>query len=143
MQQNKTNRIFSTAFKLKVIGRIEAGAAMASLARELGIKRKLLYDWHGSWRMSGVDGLNRKRGPKIGSKLGSKRKVRLLPSLEERITQPHGADLNQARLRIAELERIVGRQQADLDFFQQALRALDETAPQGNGPSASTRSSKP
>lgn len=139
MQQSPTSRIFSTAFKLEVIERIEAGAAMASLARELGIRRKLLYDWHGSWRASGVDGLNRKRGPKPGSK----RKVRPLPSLDDRVTQPYGTNLDQARSRIAELERIVGRQQADLDFFREALRALDETAPQGNGPSASTRSSRP
>jgi transposase len=139
MQQSPTSRIFSTAFKLEVIERIEAGAAMASLARELGIKRKLLYDWHGSWRASGVDGLNRKRGPKPGSK----RKVTSASVPEGRVTDPHVTDLSQARSRIAELERIIGRQQSDLDFFREALRALDETAPQGNGPSGSTRSSKP
>ncbi|MGL5115701.1 MAG: helix-turn-helix domain-containing protein, partial [Beijerinckiaceae bacterium] len=96
-------------------------------------------DWHGSWRKSGVDGLNRKRGPRPGSK----RKVTPFPAPEGRVTDPPVTDLSQARSRIAELERIVGRQQADLDFFQQALRALDEMVPQGNGPSVSTRLSKP
>jgi transposase len=68
MSQSQTFRTFTAAFKLDVIGRIEAGAAMASLARELGIRRKLLYDWHGSWKALSVDALNRKRGPKPGGK---------------------------------------------------------------------------
>jgi transposase-like protein len=38
MSQSQTFRTFTTAFKLDVIGRIEAGAAMASLAREQGDK---------------------------------------------------------------------------------------------------------
>jgi transposase len=134
MSQSQTFRTFTTAFKLDVIGRIEAGAAMASLARELGIRRKLLYDWHGSWKASGVDGLNRKRGPKPGVK----RKLKPEPVPAGRVS-----DLAQARARIGELERVIGRQQADLDFFRQALRALDETAPQGKEPVASTRSSRP
>ncbi|MGL5117162.1 MAG: helix-turn-helix domain-containing protein, partial [Beijerinckiaceae bacterium] len=89
MLQSKTVRIFSTPFKLEVIERIEAGAVMASLARELGINRKLLYDWHGSWRKSGVDGLNRKRGPRPGSK----RKVTPFPAPEGRVTDPPVTDL--------------------------------------------------
>jgi transposase len=133
MSQSRTFRTFTTAFKLEVIGRIEAGAVMASLARELGIRRKLLYDWHGSWKALGVAGLNRKRGPKPGGK----RKVRPEPAPASRVS-----DLAHARARIGELERVIGRQQADLDFFRQALRALDETAPQGKEPTASTRSSK-
>jgi transposase len=134
MSQSKTFRTFTTAFKLEVIERIESGAAMASLSRDLGIRRKLLYDWHGSWKASGVDGLNRKRGPKPGGK----RKLK-----PERIAAGRVSDLAQARARIGELERVIGRQQADLDFFRQALRVLDETVPQGKEPSASIRSSTP
>jgi hypothetical protein len=35
-------------------------------------------------------------------------------------------ETERAQARIAELERLVGRQQADLDFFREALRSWDE-----------------
>ncbi|XUJ37657.1 hypothetical protein ACQ5SK_06215 [Bradyrhizobium japonicum] len=47
-----------------------------------------------------------------------------------------------AKARIAELEGLVGRQQMDLDFFRQALRALERPAAQGKPASASSKSSK-
>ena len=134
MPQDQIFRTFSTAFKLDVIARLEAGASKVALADELGIRRKLLYQWHDSWKAAGEEGLNRKRGPKPGSR-------RKRPA-----DQPPGSkasDMVQATARIAELERIIGRQQADLDFFREALRVLGETVPQGSAPHASTRSSKP
>jgi hypothetical protein len=55
---------------------------------------------------------------------------------------PRPADeLIQAKARIAELERLVGRQQADLHFFREALRLWDATMP-SDVALASTRSSK-
>jgi transposase len=54
-----------------------------------------------------------------------------------------GPDTAKAQSRIAELERIIGRQQVDLDFFRKALRALNGPAAQGKAGSASSRSSKP
>jgi hypothetical protein len=134
MPQDQPFRTFSTAFKLDVITRLEAGVSKITLAEELGIRRKLLYQWHDSWKASGVEGLNRKRGPKLGSR--RKRPADQPPGSE-------ASDMAQAKARIAELERIIGRQQADLDFFQQALRALGETAPQGSLPPVSIHSSKP
>jgi transposase len=47
----------------------------------------------------------------------------------------------QAKARIAELERLVGRQQADLHFFREALRLWDATS-RSDGAPTSTRSSK-
>jgi transposase len=134
MSQDQTYRTYSTTFKLDVIARLEAGASKALLAEELGIRRKLLYQWHDSWKAAGEAGLNRKRGPKAGS--GRKRVAGSLPG-------GAASDMTEAKARIAELERIIGRQQADLDFFRQALRVLGETSPQGSAPAVSTRSSKP
>jgi transposase len=51
--------------------------------------------------------------------------------------------LAKASARIAELERLVGRQQMDIDFFRKALRALERPAAQGKPVSASSKSSKP
>jgi transposase len=52
-------------------------------------------------------------------------------------------ELAQALTRIAELERIIGRQQVDLDFFRKALRALKGPAAQGRSAPGLRRSSKP
>ncbi len=47
-----------------------------------------------------------------------------------------------AQRRIAELERVIGRQQLELDFFQQALHALDGKATQGKRGPVLPKSSK-
>jgi hypothetical protein len=70
--------------------------------------------------------LNRKRGRKPGG---------------ERSGARPGGELAEAKARIAELERVIGRQQVDLDFFRKALRLMDATPPSGAAP-PSTRSSK-
>ena len=90
--------------------RLEAGASASALATELGVRRKLLYDWRQAYREQGAAGLNRKRGPKPG-------RLRVRP-------EPADDPLSQAQARIAELERLVGRQQVDIDFFRRALRLL-------------------
>jgi transposase-like protein len=57
-------RIFSTAFKESVVLRLGTGERLAEVARELGIARKLLYEWRAAYRKLGAAGLNRRRGPK-------------------------------------------------------------------------------
>src|SRR6202453_1135727 len=43
-------RVFSTAFKEAAVVRLAAGERLAAVARELGIARKLLYEWRGAPR---------------------------------------------------------------------------------------------
>lgn len=126
------SRQFPTALKLKAIKRVERGEGVLPVARDLGISRKTLHDWVKAWKAHGPDGLNRKRGPKPGP-----RKLQPLATYEDKRSA-----LAQAKARIAELERLVGRQQMDLDFFRQALRALERPAAQGKPVSASSKSSK-
>jgi transposase len=138
-------RVFSTAFKANVVRRLEAGEALASVSKELGVARKLLYEWRSAWRRLGVAGLNRKRGRKPGYRALSDRPPSELGSdgrIGKRATP--AAELDQAKARIAELERLIGRQQVDLDFFRKALRLTDLPRPQtaGRGAVVSTRSSK-
>jgi transposase len=128
-----TNRQFPTAYKLKAIKRVERGEGVLPVARELGISRKILHDWIKAWKAHGPDGLNRKPGPKPGP-----RKLKPLPTYDDKRSA-----LAHANARIAELERLVGRQQMDLDFFRNALRALERPAAQGKPASASSKSSKP
>jgi transposase len=127
------NRQFPTAFKLKAIKRAEEGGGVLPVARKLGISRKLLHDWIKAWKAHGPEGLNRKRGPKPGP-----RKLKPLQADEKKRSA-----LAQASERIAELERLVGRQQLDIDFFRKALRALELPAAQGKTASASSKSLKP
>jgi transposase len=125
---------YTTEFKERTVLRLEAGAQFSALAAELGVRRKLLYEWRKAWRAHGVAGLNRKRGPKPGSAV---RRV-----FEQREAAGAGDGLVRAQARIAELERLVGRQQVDLDFFRKALRLTDAGAASPSAPT-STRSSKP
>lgn len=144
---DQPQRVFSTEFKERVVLRIEAGERLAAVAVELGIRRKLLYEWRGAYRRLGVAGLNRTRGPKPGwkTRAGSPpgRASPDTPSGPDGapVAAWPGGELAQAKARIAELERTIGRQQVDLDFFRRALRLTDAAPPSGIAPT-STRSSK-
>jgi transposase len=131
------SRQLSTEEKEGLVRRMEAGERVGALARETGVLRKSLYQWRAAWRAMGVAGLNRKRGPKRGGRAA------LDPSSAD--AGPPAArppdDLAKAKARIGELERLVGRQQADLDFFREALRSWDDRR-RGSGAPISSPSSK-
>ena len=135
MTDKKKLKTFPTAFKLAAIKRLEAGEAVLPLARKLGVSRKVLHDWRKAWKLHGPAGLNRKRGPKPGP--------RKLRPLAEPSAKGSSGELAQARARIAELERKVGQQALDIDFFHKALRALEAADRQGSIAPASRKSSKP
>ena len=134
MTDRMTFRTFPTAFKLATIKRLEAGEAVLPLARELGVSRKLLHDWRKAWGLHGPAGLNRKRGPKPGP--------RKLRPLAKPAAKGSSGELAKARVRIAELERKIGQQALDIDFFHKALRALDAADRQGSIAPVSRKSSK-
>jgi len=126
-------RIFSTAFKESAVLRLGTGERLAEVARELGIARKLLYEWRAAYRKLGLAGLNRRRGPKPR---GARASADAAPA-----TPAPLSELARAQARIAELERKIGRQQVDLDFFREALRLIDARDPSSRA-TPSTRSSK-
>jgi transposase-like protein len=102
------------------------GVKVSALARELGVCRQRLYEWREALRL-GDDQLRRPGRPK------------------RRVEPPAQAnDLAGARKRVAELERRLGQQQLELDFFKQALRQVEALRRPSNGPgaTASTPSSK-
>jgi transposase len=124
----KPIRIFSREFKLEAVRRLLAGENVSALARELKVQRNDLYVWRDRFRAGGPEGL---RGP------GRPRKV---PATED----PAAPQLDAAHKRIAELERKVGQQQLELDFFRQALRQVKgaRRPSDGSGVTGSMRSSK-
>ena len=53
---DRTPRLFTTQFKERAVLRLEAGEQFSALAAELGVRRKLLYDWRKAYRQLGVAG---------------------------------------------------------------------------------------
>jgi transposase len=127
----RRSRVFSRPFKLAAVRRMMAGENVSALSRELQVLRKDLYYWRARFRAGGPEALRGKGRPRKAEVMSGKPK------------EPPG-DVEAARERIAELERKIGQQQVELDFFRQALRRVGETR-QGiakPGAPASTRSSK-
>ncbi len=145
-EPGKSPRQFSSAFKERIVLRLEAGEKIAAVAAESGVRRKLVYEWRDAWRSMGTAGFNRKRGRKAGTRRvgASSGGAPSVPSSSSdagpSVATPEDA-LVRAQARIGELERVIGRQQADLHFFREALRLWDAPSPDGGAP-ISTRSSK-
>jgi transposase-like protein len=120
-------RVFSQEVKLATVRRMLDGENVIGLARELRVKAKDLYRWRTKFRAGGAEAL---RGP--GKPPG------------KAAAGPPEDKLAKARHRIAELERKVGQQQVELDFFRQALRQVRGKRRPSDGPGAgsSTRSSR-
>jgi hypothetical protein len=57
-----------------------------------------------------------------------------------RVSAPEANDLAEARRKIVELERKVGQQQLDLDFFRGALRHIEASRQASDRPGATASS---
>lgn len=144
MTYEDRRRLFSRDFKLAALSRMAAGENVSALARELGVSRKCLYQWRDRLRKAGPLALRTQgrmtKAERAASSVGD------LPKAERSGAMPPGPSQELVRLRnrIAELERKVGQQELELDFFQQALRHVGEARqPSGAlGGTASTRSSR-
>jgi transposase-like protein len=136
-------RQFSNAFKEAAVRRLGGGEKIAAVASTIGVRRKLLYQWRDAWRAMGSAGFNRQRGRKPGWKAAEAGAATAPSSCPDAVAPaaPASHELRKAQARIAELERLIGRQQADLHFFREALRLWDATPPNGGAP-ISTRSCK-
>ena len=53
----KPARRFDRAFKVAALERMAAGANVSALSRELGVRRKLLYQWRDTVRRGGIEDL--------------------------------------------------------------------------------------
>jgi len=119
-KQKRKSRRFSREFKLGAVRRMQAGESPSALARELGVRRKLLYEWKNRVEAGGPENLrdSGRPGPVPG-----------------RVVVDRAAS---EQRRIAELERLVGKQQALIDFFERALRRIEESS---DGKARSTKRS--
>lgn len=118
MSQSESGR-YSREFMLKAVERLEAGERASALAIELNINRTIVYHWRDRFRANGAEALTSKRG--------RPRTPEVLASESLRAWRAKANDLVQTRAQIAELERKVGQQQLDLDFFKGALQHIEDS----------------
>ena len=98
-------RVYSREFRVQVVKRIRDGEKVSALSQELGIHRKVLYEWVRRVNEGGEANLRERGRPR-------------------KITVVGGSDSTAQR--IAELERMVGRQQLAIEFFRHALQRVEE-----------------
>ena len=101
-------RRFSREFKIAAVRRVLGGEELAEVARDLELGRELLWQWKKRVEEQGEEALY-----DVGRRKGEPQR---------------SADSIQAaqQRRIAELERLVGRQQLEIDFLDKALRRVEE-----------------
>jgi transposase len=122
----KTKTRWSREFKLLALARMEEVRDVTALALELGVRRELLYKWRRLFLAGGPEALH-----PIGRPLNETR-MALPPSL---------APPPDTARQVETLERKIGQQQLDLDFFREALRHVGEARRRSGVPGgkASTR----
>jgi transposase-like protein len=107
-KQKQKQKSYSADFKLEAVRRMAQATTITGLAEELGIRRKFLYQWRHQFEADGRAGLERRRGRPPGSK--------------SQFVSPPGPSA--AELRIAELERLLGRKQLEVDFLKRVFEQV-------------------
>jgi transposase-like protein len=140
LKPKSSHRVFSREFKIGIVCRLQAGESVSALARELKMTRKDLYAWRDRFQAGGPEALRGRGRPRKAEAAG----LAASGTSANAPVETPAAELEAARRRIAELERKVGQQQLDLDFFQRALRHVGAPRQPGTNPGAtgSTKSSK-
>jgi transposase-like protein len=124
-------RRFEVEFKLEIVKRLLRGESVSAVSKEVGVLRKDLYLWKQAYQRGGKTLLR-----------GSGRPSRQHAALA-REARKNVSELTEARKRIEELERKVGQQELELDFFAKALRCVEATSKPIAGRSATLSKSKP
>jgi transposase len=108
-------RVFNREVKLSAVRRLMAGESAPQIAQELQIGSGHLSKWWANYRRYGAEGLRPAHRPR---------------KLEPMVV---AADRAEAQQRISELERKVGQQQLEVDFFQEALRRVGQARRPSDG----------
>jgi transposase-like protein len=116
---------YALAVKQAAVLRAEAGEPVSLIALELGCRPGRIYYWLEQWRSHGGEWPEQRR----------RRRRRRMPS-------PGSTE------REAALERLLGQKQAELDFFHEALRRIEQVRgptvePRAPSPGSSSRPGRP
>ena len=127
---SKPSRRYSGKFKQEALKRMEECADVSALAKELGIRRKFLYLWRDQVKEGGLAALSRPPGR---------------PGAKGKFGEGKAGELSAEQARIAELERLLGRKQLEVDFLKRAFEQVRGAASKaaGDGGERSMESSRP
>jgi transposase len=106
---------YDRSFKLAALEQLAAGESMSGVALSLGIRRELLCEWRKVYRKGGAAALRGRGRPSLAAKAALARSSDDTPP-----DLPSPDALALARRRIEALERKIGRQALELDFFAAA-----------------------
>jgi transposase len=101
----KGHRCFSREFKIAAVRRVMEGEELCKVARDLDLRYDVLWKWKKTVIEKGEDHLYM-----VGRRKGQAR--------------PTGAESKDRR--IAELEKLIGRQQMEIRFLERALHQVEE-----------------
>jgi transposase len=116
----RKRRVFPREVKLSAVERLAAGEAPRKIAQELQVGPGHLSRWWANYRRYGAEGLRPAHRPLKSAA------AKLKPMAT-------AAEAAAAQQRISELERKVGQQQLELDFFQKALRRVGKARRPSDG----------
>jgi transposase-like protein len=127
--RKKRRPSYDAKFKQAAVSLMALSKTITGLAKKLGIPRKTLYRWRDHLQAGGKAALERGAGRPRWSQ--SKAVSPLTPS--------------PAELRIAELERLLGRKQVELDLLKRAFKQVRGVAANriSDGAKGSIAASKP
>ena len=132
-------RVFSREFKETAVRRILAGEKVKALAAELHVWPKLLYHWWDRYEWGGAEALVPPGRPPRSAVWAQR--PRPAPKRARKRKQKRGTPEEAAAAgRVAELERKVGQQALELDFFARALRHVKASARANDGRGAGASS---
>lgn len=129
MGESKRPRTHSPEFRIEIAQRMLAGENVVALSRRYKLARSMMYRWRETYHQAGPAGLARSPGKPRTQSSG-------------RPTRAEGSEEQRLRQRIAELERKVGRQAVEIDFFKGVFRRLEELpkAPRRGGAASTPKS---
>jgi transposase-like protein len=137
---------YSKEFKLAAISRVLSGEDITTLALELGVRRNRLYDWRAAYVAGGAEAFRSPGRPRKDSTVVGARSVRVPSGTPPSGLPAEGVEqaLSAARRRIVELERKIGQQALEADFFTEALQHFEASRQPSDRPgeTASTASSR-
>lgn len=128
MSEGGKVRSHAAEFRVEIAQRMEAGENVMALSRQYKLARSMMYRWRDAYRRHGPGGLVRSPGKPAGRVVPA-----AAPGSDERLRQ-----------RIAELERKVGQQSLEIDFFKGVFRRLGDLpkAPRRGSEASTKRSSE-
>ncbi len=108
--EGKKPRRHSREFRIEIAQRMLAGESATTLSRHYQLPRSTMYRWRDAYRRYGPEGLARATGRPRGAASGL----------------AGGSTEEYLRQRIGELERKIGQQSVEIDFFKGVFKRVED-----------------